>query len=109
MAFFGAMPLTSELVAGAALDAGVTAAPGVASQPAMMLIAAITGSGRNRITRGFYVIVHLIDGTYELFRHFYAVPPAADSSGQEIAAVRGVIGSLRGMLNSGVATHMGVA
>ena len=55
------------------------------------------------------MIVHLIDGTYELFRHFYAVPPAADSSGQQIAAVRGVIGSLRGMLNSGVATHMGVA
>jgi 5'-3' exonuclease len=55
------------------------------------------------------LIVHLIDGTYELFRHFYAVPPAKDSSGVEIAAVRGVIGSLRGMLNSGVATHMGVA
>ena len=55
------------------------------------------------------MIVHLIDGTYELFRHFYAVPPARDKTGVEIAAVRGVIGSLRGMLNSGVATHMGVA
>jgi 5'-3' exonuclease len=55
------------------------------------------------------VIVHLIDGTYELFRHFYAVPPARDNHGTEIAAVRGVIGSLRGMLNSRVATHMGVA
>jgi 5'-3' exonuclease len=55
------------------------------------------------------LIVHLIDGTYELFRHFYAVPPAKDSSGAEVGAVRGVIGSLRGMLNSRVATHMGVA
>jgi 5'-3' exonuclease len=55
------------------------------------------------------VIVHLIDGTYELFRHFYAVPPARDTNGVEVAAVRGVIGSLRGMLNSRVATHMGVA
>ncbi|HEX8029784.1 MAG TPA: 5'-3' exonuclease H3TH domain-containing protein [Vicinamibacterales bacterium] len=55
------------------------------------------------------MIVHLIDGTYELFRHFYAVPPARDQHGVEIAAVRGVIGSLRGMLNSRVATHIGVA
>jgi 5'-3' exonuclease len=55
------------------------------------------------------VIVHLIDGTYELFRHFYAVPKARDKNGVEVAAVRGVIGSLRGMLNSRVATHMGVA
>ncbi len=55
------------------------------------------------------MIVHLIDGTYELFRHFYAVPPAKDNNGVEIGAVRGVIGSLRGMLNSRVATHIGVA
>jgi 5'-3' exonuclease len=56
-----------------------------------------------------FLIVHLIDGTYELFRHFYAVPPARDADGVEVAAVRGVVGSLRGMLNSGVATHIGVA
>ena len=55
------------------------------------------------------MIVHLIDGTFELFRHFYAVPPAADRDGVEIGAVRGVIGSIRGMLNSRVATHIGVA
>ena len=54
------------------------------------------------------MIVHLIDGTYELFRHFHAVPPARDSNGVEIAAVRAVVGSIRGMLNSG-ATHVGVA
>ena len=55
------------------------------------------------------MIVHLIDGTFELFRHFYAVPPAQDSTGQEIGAVRGVVASIRGMLNSRVATHVGVA
>jgi 5'-3' exonuclease len=55
------------------------------------------------------LIVHLVDGTYELFRHFYAVPPAQDRSGAEIGAVRGVVGSIRGMLNRGEATHIGVA
>ena len=55
------------------------------------------------------MVVHLIDGTYELFRHFYAVPPAQDKTGTEVAAVRGVINSVRGMLNRGEATHVGVA
>ena len=32
--------------------------------------------------------VHLIDGTYELFRHFYALPSARDSEDREVAAVR---------------------
>ena len=52
--------------------------------------------------------VHLIDGTYELFRHYYAVPSARDEDGREIGAVRGVVGSVLGMLNRGV-THLGVA
>jgi 5'-3' exonuclease len=52
--------------------------------------------------------VHLVDGTYELFRHFYALPPAQDAQGREIAAARGVLGSLLGMLEEG-ATHVGVA
>ena len=52
--------------------------------------------------------VHLIDGTYELFRHYYALPKVRDSKGQEVAAVRGVLASLMGMLGNGV-THMGVA
>ena len=50
----------------------------------------------------------LIDGTYELFRYFYAVPSAKDTSGQEIAAVRGVVGSVLSMIEAG-ATHVGVA
>jgi 5'-3' exonuclease len=52
--------------------------------------------------------VHLIDGTYELFRYFYAVPAAADVNGQEIGAVRGVLGSILSMIEGG-ATHLGVA
>ncbi len=52
--------------------------------------------------------VHLIDGTYELFRYFYAVPHARDAEGREVGAVRGVLASLLGMLKGG-ATHMGVA
>jgi 5'-3' exonuclease len=55
-----------------------------------------------------YVNVHLIDGTYELFRHFFAVPAAADVSGQEVGAVRGVIASVLSMIEHG-ATHIGVA
>ena len=52
--------------------------------------------------------VHLIDGTYELFRHFFAVPSAADVDGQEIGAVRGVLTSVLSMIERG-ATHIGVA
>ena len=52
--------------------------------------------------------VHLVDGTYELFRHFFAVPPLTDASGNERGAVVGVVQSLLGMLEGG-ATHVGVA
>lgn len=52
--------------------------------------------------------VHLIDGTYELFRHFFAVPSAQDANGNEIGAVRGVLTSVLGMIEGG-ATHIGVA
>jgi 5'-3' exonuclease len=52
--------------------------------------------------------VHLLDGTYELFRHFYAVPRQPDRDGHETGAVVGVLGSVLGMLESGV-THLGVA
>ena len=52
--------------------------------------------------------VHLIDGTYELFRHFYAVPAAADVNGREIGAVRGVLRSVLSLIERG-ATHIGVA
>src|SRR5687767_15667263 len=52
--------------------------------------------------------IHLIDGTYELFRYYHALPSARDADGVEVAAVRGVVGSVLGMINRG-ATHVGVA
>jgi len=52
--------------------------------------------------------VYIIDGTYELFRHFYAVPPHLNGKGEEVGATRGVLGSILGMLEGG-ATHVGVA
>jgi 5'-3' exonuclease len=54
------------------------------------------------------VNVHLIDGTYELFRHFYALPSAKDADGHEVAAVRGVVHSILAMIQRGT-THVGVA
>ena len=52
--------------------------------------------------------VYLLDGTYELFRHHYAMPPARDADGQPIAAVRGVLNSVLAMINGG-ARYIGVA
>jgi 5'-3' exonuclease len=52
--------------------------------------------------------VHLVDGTYELFRYFYAVPSSKDARGQEIGAVRGVLASVLSMIEAG-AIHIGVA
>jgi 5'-3' exonuclease len=52
--------------------------------------------------------VHLIDGTYELFRHYYSLPSARDREGREVAAVRGVVASVLAMVKEG-ATHIGVA
>ncbi|MCC7529581.1 MAG: flap endonuclease [Candidatus Melainabacteria bacterium] len=52
--------------------------------------------------------VYLIDGTYELFRHYFAVPKTTDADGNEIAAVRGVLASVLSLLEKGT-THLGVA
>ena len=55
------------------------------------------------------MIVHLVDGTYELFRYFLAPAAAFDRSAPPgLRAVRGVVGSILGMLEGG-ATHVGVA
>jgi len=54
------------------------------------------------------VQVHLVDGTYELFRHFYGAPSRTGSDGTEVGAMRGVLSSVVGMLADG-ATHVGVA
>jgi len=50
----------------------------------------------------------LVDGTYELFRHYYALPSARDAEGREVAAARGVLTSVMGMMTAG-ATHVAVA
>lgn len=52
--------------------------------------------------------VYLVDGTYELFRHYFAVPKARDERGREVGAVRGVLASMLAMMRGGV-THIGVA
>jgi 5'-3' exonuclease len=56
----------------------------------------------------FLLEIYLVDGTYELFRHYYALPSARDEDGREVAAVRGVLASLLGMIKGG-ATHIAVA
>jgi 5'-3' exonuclease len=57
---------------------------------------------------GALLDVYLIDGTYELFRHYYAVPSARDRDGFEVGAVRAVLASVLGMISGG-ATHVAVA
>ena len=52
--------------------------------------------------------VHLVDGTCELFRHFFGQPPHAAEDGLEVGAVRGVLLSMLSLLGDG-ATHVGVA
>ena len=52
--------------------------------------------------------VHLVDGTYELFRHHFALPSHVTADGMEVAATRGVLSSMIGMLEEGV-THIGIA
>lgn len=52
--------------------------------------------------------VHLVDGTYELFRHYFALPAARDAEGRNVAAARGVVTSMLNLVGSG-ATHVGVA
>jgi len=55
------------------------------------------------------MVVHLIDGTFELFRYFLSPAPAFDRSPpEELGAVRGVVASILGMLEGGV-TDLGVA
>jgi 5'-3' exonuclease len=52
--------------------------------------------------------VHLVDGTYELFRHFYGAPARESTEGGDVGAVRGVVQSVLSML-AARATHVGVA
>ncbi len=53
--------------------------------------------------------VHLIDGTYELFRSFYGPPPKKAPDGREVGATVGLMRSLLALLNEPEVTHVGVA
>jgi 5'-3' exonuclease len=53
--------------------------------------------------------IHLIDGTYELFRSFYGAPPQRNALGREVGAARALCRSLAGFVGSGAATHVAVA
>jgi len=73
-----------------------------------MAKSAPVGKRAPRSSKASDIQVHLVDGTYELFRHYFAVPSSLDSQGREVGAVRGVLGSILSMLETG-ATHIGVA
>ena len=53
--------------------------------------------------------VHLIDGTYELFRHHFGAPPRQTGEGWEIGAVHGIVSSTLSLLGEEGVTHVGVA
>lgn len=53
--------------------------------------------------------VHLVDGTYELFRSHYGAPSAAALDGREVGAVRGLLASLIALLREPGVTHVGIA
>ena len=52
--------------------------------------------------------VHLVDGTYELFRHYFGAPSHITSEGYEVGATRAVLASMLSLLEQG-ATHIGIA
>lgn len=54
------------------------------------------------------MIIHLIDGTYELFRHFYGLQRFSKGKTQRFGAVAGVLNTVLRMIDDG-ATHIGVA
>ncbi|NNF87864.1 MAG: flap endonuclease, partial [Acidimicrobiia bacterium] len=53
--------------------------------------------------------LHLLDGTYELFRSFFGAPSRAAPDGREIGAIAGIIGSTLGLLREPGVTHLAVA
>jgi 5'-3' exonuclease len=53
--------------------------------------------------------IHLVDGTYELFRAHFGAPPKKSLSGQEVGATLGLIRSMMLLLNDPEVTHVAVA
>jgi 5'-3' exonuclease len=68
----------------------------------------LKGAGLIGLFWSCFLDIYLVDGTYELFRHYYALPSARDTDGREVAAVRGVLASMLGLLKN-EATHIAVA
>jgi 5'-3' exonuclease len=64
---------------------------------------------RGRFGLGRGVQVHLIDGTFELFRAYFAVPKSQTASGREVGAARGLLRSFAALLGSGEVTHVACA
>lgn len=57
----------------------------------------------------FLMKIHLIDGTYELFRNYFAVPSSVTAHGMEVGATRGLLRSLVALLRQEDVTHVGIA
>jgi 5'-3' exonuclease len=55
------------------------------------------------------MMVHLVDGTYELFRAYFGVPPAHDEEGRPVGAVRGLLATLTSLLRERDVSHVAVA
>ena len=53
--------------------------------------------------------VYLVDGTYELFRSYFALPPIKAPDGRPVGAVRGIVQSLLYLLREDEVTHIGCA
>ena len=50
--------------------------------------------------------IHLVDGTYELFRNFYGAPPKKSPAGREVGATLGLLKSLLALISNSGATHI---
>ena len=75
---------------------------------AIVMVASIWGREAGGLiaynaTKAALMDVYLLDGTYELFRHFFAVPKRQDVDGNECGALIGVLGSVLGMFEGGCA------
>ena len=53
--------------------------------------------------------VHLVDGTYELFRSFFGAPPSTAPDGREVGATKGILQSLWALLRADGVTHVAAA
>ena len=55
------------------------------------------------------VKIHLVDGTYELFRNYFGAPKRTNDDGHQVGALRGLLRSMLGLLHQDDVTHVGVA